>query len=220
MGKFGLFLALAAVLGVASRSEAGMVYDVETVTGFADGTSSSSPNSFTIQFDNLPTLSGSDGVLGLWTFGDFDSNSEWIDVSIEGTYFGRIWDGNAGNDSFNSFWNMDVGSAYGIPFFPFGESSTYLILNVDLLNTFLADGILELTLSLSPSVSNNFFPLPQESITASLKYTSIDVPPPPTPGGPGTIAAPEPSSLAILGIGSLCGLGAVLRRRKMAKSDA
>lgn len=219
MGKLGLFLALAVVLTVTSRSDARMVHQHESVTGFADGTTPSSPNSFTIEFDNLPTFAESDGLLSLWTFGDFGANDEWIDVSIEGTYFGRIWDGNPGNDSFNSFWNMDVGSTYAVPFFPFGESSTYLILNVDLLNTFLADGILELTLTLSPSVNDNFFPLPPERINSSLKYVSGT--PPVSSDGGGTVAAPEPSSLAILGMGSLCcGIGAFLRRRKAAQTEA
>jgi len=144
--------------------------------------------------------------LTLETFGDFNSVKEWIDISIEGTSFGRLWDHNPSNDGFVGFTtNDDRGRQYGL----YGRNDgATLKLSESQLDVFLADGTFVLGFDdFGFKVDNLRFirSLPDEYITATLVFdveVGLDL-------ESNLSISPEPTTFVVwslLGTMGLCGL--------------
>jgi len=74
------------------------------------GPASASGSGPLITFNNLVTPTGivGDAIITLNVNGDFNSDFEYADVSLDGLSLGRIFDNNTTNDPFN--FNNDVGN--------------------------------------------------------------------------------------------------------------
>ena len=179
-----------------SQLHAAVITVSDTVTGFADA-GANPPNPFSITFSALPTQSVAGGTLNLVTFGDFDSPMEYIDVTIDGVSFGRLWDSNPLNDQFNgTIADNDIGRQYNAPT---GNPAANLTLSKAVLDGILADGTFLIGFSFGPTVSN-VFNTPNEFITATLTYESASV-----------AAVPEPASVVAFGLLACCA-GLQMRR--------
>lgn len=186
--RYGLFavacyvLALVPGLAPGQDARAGIITVSQTVTGFADIGGGLPPAPFSITFSGLTVPATGPGTLLLTTFGDFDNQSEWIDISLDGISFGRLWDIDTTNDRFiGTVADNDTGQQYG-------EEGTNPAATATLsqteLNGFLADGSLTVSFTeFAPAVSN-FASRPQEFITATL-----------------TFPVPEPASLTLFALG-------------------
>ena len=167
----------------------------ETVTGFANATGSNAPNAFQIVFSGLPTDSATGGVLTLETFGDFNGETEWINISVDGTSFGRLWDINPANDSFEGFLaDDDKGQQYGT----FGTNAgATLQFSESQLDAFLADGSFVLGFeTFGPDVDDHPDEPQDEFIKATLEFEVADT-------------IPEPTTsiilLSLIGMRAICG---------------
>ncbi len=156
---------------------ADMICSVETVTGFANdaggfGTNDNPPAAFTIQLTGLGTDAFADGFLELTTFGDFSNAAEYIDISIEGVSLGRLWDNDTSNDNFaGNNQDDDRGQEYGQAFNgQLGNESALANLTESQLDTFLADGVLNISFDAFGDEVNNLqdAPDPDEFITAKV----------------------------------------------------
>jgi len=199
-----VWIALLCIVGFAATGkqvQASISTSTETVTGFAN-TASNPPNPFNITFSGLPTDSLTGGILTLETFGDFNSSSEWIDISIDGTSFGRLWDRNTGNDSFvGSTIDDDRGLEYGS--FGSNAAATLQLSEADL-DGFFADGEFVINFGFGPDVGN-ISSNPDEFITATLDFEIENAS---TQG-----VVPEPTTFAVWSLLGVMGLCRRLRRR-------
>jgi len=162
-------LCVAISVASAGQIQASISTSTATVTGFSNANGSSlPPDPFQITFSGLPTDSAAGGVLTLETFGDFNGPNDWIDISIDGTSFGRLWDSNPANDSFAGLIaDDDKGQQYG----NFGTNSgATLQLSEIQLDTFLADGSFVLGFDAFGPGVGNLDGFGEEFITATLEF--------------------------------------------------
>jgi hypothetical protein len=185
-------LLVAAMMLLAGVANAAPIVVSSTVTGYADLVENP-PAPFTITFTGLATAASGPGQLSIDSFGDFDLNSEWVEVSFDGTVIGRLWDNNAANNGIFTTNPIDVGDQYTTTLNASGS------LSLALLNAALADGAVVLGFSFGPAVGN-LSDNPQEFLTATLSFDSA------------ATEVPEPASLALWGLGSV-GLAWAGRRR-------
>jgi len=99
-----------------------------------------------ITFDNLvtPTSIIGDAIITLNIKGDFNSVSEYADVSLDGFSLGRIFDNNTANDAFN--FTFDVGNQHQSIM-----TGSAIIANSDFASLIL-DGLLNLSFNTSSAV--------------------------------------------------------------------
>ena len=139
--RFSVF-ALAALLSLTASAFADPV-DVTQSRG--DGSVPTS--SITITFAGLPTNPVTGALVDFTVKGDFNSSSEYIDISMDGLSFGRWLDNNVGNDSIAGPTG-DAGNEY--------DSQIHGSVAVPLasLAPRLADGALAFTFNYSSNVTN------------------------------------------------------------------
>ena len=188
---------MAISVALVGQAQASISTSTETVTGFANVSGTSvPPNAFQITFSGLPTDSVGGGVLSLETFGDFNAAGDWIDISIDGTSFGRLWDINPANDEFDGFTaDDDKGQQYG----DHGTNSgATLELSEGQLDGFLADGFFVIGFDeFGPGVGD-LVGQQDEFITATLEFE--------VGSNQGTV--PEPTTFVVwslLGALGICG---------------
>ena len=137
---FSLFVLFCVTISLvtAPQARASISINTATVSGFANATGGNAPDPFQMVFSGLPTESLAGGILTLETYGDFNSVKEWIDISIDGNDYGRLWDNKGSNDDFKGLtFNDDHGQQYG----KYGTNAgATLELSKSELDAFLVDG--------------------------------------------------------------------------------
>jgi len=194
---------LCLVLSIATTGQiqASISTSTATIAGFANATGSNPPNSFQIVFSGLPTDSVAGGVLNLETFGDFNAPGEWIDISIDGISFGRLWDNNPSNDQFDGFTtDDDDGQQYGTSGTNAGAT---LQLTESQLDAFLADGSFVIGFDAFGPDVDNFSGQTEEFITATLEFDAAD-----------QSAIPEPTTFFVWSLLSVMGLCEMRRKKR------
>ncbi len=185
-----VLLCLAISFVFAGQLHASISTSTATVTGFANATGGNAPNPFQITFTGLPTDSVDGGILTLVTYGDFNSAKEWIDISIDGNDYGRLWDNRGSNDDFEGFThNNDNGQQYG----EFGTNAgATLELSESELDAFLFDGTFVLGFDeFGFKVDNIQAPSDiDEYITATLEFNVANI-----SGDPDVV--PEPTTFVV-----------------------
>lgn len=188
-------------------AKADLICSIGTVTGFANdsggfGENSSPPAAFSIELTGLGNDAPADGFLDLTTFGDFSNASEYVEVSIEGDDFGRLWDNDTDNDSFiGSIADNDTGQEYGdSPNGGLTNSNAIAQLTEAQLDRYLADGVLTITFSAFGAEVNNLNDADEPDEFISAKVTLNEA-----------ATVPEPSASLILTLVGV--LGTAGRRR-------
>lgn len=161
---------------------------------FAEFSNTNAANATFTRTILTPVKAFSNGTFTLNIRGDFDTNSEWINVDIEGFNLGRLFDNNPSNDLFD--FATDVGTQYGSPV------TTSAIIPLANLTSILADGALRITYTLGPQVNNL---QTGEFANASISFENAS-------------AVPEPATLTLLSFG-LFGLAAARRQAKLKGKD-
>lgn len=115
-------------------------------------------NGLEITLSGLPNGNVSNAVLALTVFGDHDSDplpedAEYINIHIDNTYLGRIFDGNPGNDRFNfsPHW-PDHGNLMSSPVSSSAQMSS------SELSTALADGTIRIRLGFEGQSHDDYSP--------------------------------------------------------------
>jgi hypothetical protein len=149
----------------------------------------------TLSFIGLPTAL-TDGTLTISVFGDFDHVVEYIDVSADsGAFnFGRFLNDAPADDLFNHPTDVGIDGSTGVTASANIPQTT--------LNSLLADGRIDVLLDYSTSVNLSYADDPDLVVSLRLQYRGAD----PTP---------EPSTLALVGLGAGF-LAWRMRRRKRA----
>ena len=169
---------------------ADMICDIGTVTGFANnsggaGDNSSPPASFTIDLTGLGTDAAGNGFLDLTTFGDFSNQFEYIDISIESVSLGRLWNNDTTLDRFvGNNADNDIGQEYGENRNNSnGNASAVAQLTESELDTFLADGVLTISLEMFGAQVNNLNGTDETDEFITAKVTINEATAVPEPGG-------------------------------------
>lgn len=185
----------------------GLIFAASTsyaaVVEFGAATSTVAGEDFTFNVSTPSTVFG-DAFFTFYAEGDIGSNGERVSILLDGTRYGRVFDGNTANDDFSLFEVLNPTAVANGEEAQFAEISgdnpddnqlvvAQLRLSESLFAGLISDGSIDVELRYSRAVGN---------VVTGGNFSFDEIAP-----------VPLPASLGLLGLG-VAGLGALRARRR------